>query len=357
MPNHEGQPQHRPRARRRSAVRWGIGALALLVTGGWGFREWQERSGTERTDNAQIEGMVLPIHARVPGFAVRVQVRDDQKVKAGDTLFSLDPTEYVLRVRQTEAELWAARAAAKGGVAGAGQRVAQAQMAVAESNILSARSNLDKAQREYDRTAALRSRDVASQAQLDGAEAALNAAKAALNAASEQATATGFGEVGAQAQVRLSEARIAAAQAAVDYARAQLGWTAAVAPVSGTVSRKNVEQGQFLTAGQPVLSLVSDSLLWVVANLKETQVERIQPGAPVEVEVDAYPGRKLTGKVRSIQAATGSRFSLLPPDNASGNFIKVVQRVPVRIDLDPSPLAAGLRPGMSASVAIRVSAE
>ncbi len=352
---HAHAAQHKPK--RRSAVKWGIGALALVVAGGWGFREWQERAGTERTDNAQIEGVVVPVHARVPGFAVRVLVRDDQIVKAGDTLFTLDPTEYLLRVKQTEAELWAARAAAKGGVAGASQRVAQAQKAVAESNILTAQTNLDKAQREYDRTLALRKRDVASQSQLDAAEAAMNSAKSALRASSEQAQATNFSEVGAEAQVRLSEARIAAAQAAWEYARAQLGWTAGVAPVSGTVSKKNVEQGQFLTAGQPVLSVVSDSLLWVVANLKETQVARIKPGASVGVEVDAFPERKLTGKVRSLQAATGSRFSLLPPDNASGNFTKVVQRVPVRIDLDPSPVLSDLRPGMSVNVSIRVSGE
>ena len=120
------------------------------------------------------------------------------------------------------------------------------------------------------------------------------------------------------------------------------------------MAKRNLEPGQFLSAGQPVLSLVSDSAVWVVANLKETQVERVRPGQSVDVEVDALSGRKLTGKVRTVQWATGARFSLLPPDNASGNFTKVVQRIPVRIDLTDPAAQAQLRPGMSANISIRV---
>lgn len=338
--------------RRLSAKKWGIAALAglgVVAASGW---QWVRLAGSERTDNAQIEGTVVPVQARVPGFALRVPVRDDQAVKAGDTLYALDPTEYLLKVRQAEADLWAARAAARGGVAGAGAQAAQAQRAVAESNVEAARANLEKADRELQRTRLLRERDVASQSQLDAAQAARQSADAQLRAASEQVNATGYGEIGAAAQVRLAEARIAAAQAALDYARAQLGWTVSLAPFAGHVARRSVEPGQFLTSGQPVMSVVADSGLWVVANLKETQIARIRTGALVDVEVDAFPGTPFRGRVRSIQPATGSRFTLLPPDNASGNFTKVVQRVPVRIDLDPSPAASGLRPGMSVSVRI-----
>jgi len=333
----------------------GISAVVVIAAAVAGTAYWLKWRSVERTDDAQLEGTVVPIHARVGGFAQTVRVRDDQLVKAGDTLFTVDPTEYVQRVRQAEAELWAARAGAQGGVAGAGANAAKAQKAVAQNNIEVAKSNLDKANRDLERTRTLRQRDVASQSQLDAAEAAATSAAAAFRAASEQAAVSGFGETGAQAQVRLAEAKIAAAQAGLDVARTHLSWTAGIAPISGRVAKKNLEPGQFVSAGQPVLSLVSDSAVWAVGNLKETQIDRIRPGLEVEVAVDAFPGLALTGKVRSLQAATGSRFSLLPPDNASGNFTKVVQRVPVRIDLDlPDSLRGRLVPGLSANISIHV---
>lgn len=331
-----------------------VAAAVAVVAVGAGWKWWSGVRGTERTDDAQVEGTVVPVHARVGGFAASVRVRDDQRVAAGDTLFTLDPTEFVLRLRQAEAELWAAKAASEGGVAGAGAKAAKAQLAVAQNNIDLARANKEKADRDLERTRNLRQRDVASQSQLDAAEAAAKAAAAAYAAATQQAAVSGFGETGAQAQVRLSQAKIAAAQAAVEAARTQLSWTVAIAPASGRVAKRNLEVGQFVTSGQPVLALVSDSAVWVVANLKETQVGKVLPGQKVDVEVDALPGRRLEATVRSVQAATGSRFSLLPPDNASGNFTKVVQRVPVRIDLQvPDSVRARLVPGMSAFVSVR----
>ena len=319
-----------------------IAAAVVVAAVAGGAAYWAKLRGTERTDDAQLEGTVVPVHARVGGFAMSVRVRDDQMVKSGDTLFTLDPTEFVLKLRQAEAELWAAKAA-------------KAQMAVAQNNIELAKANLDKANRDLERTRSLRQRDVASQSQLDAAESAAAAAAATFRAASEQAQVSGFGETGAQAQVRLSQAKIGAAQALVDAARTQLSWTVALAPVSGRVAKRNMEPGQFVTAGQPVLGVVSDSAVWVVANLKETQIARIRPGMDVDVEVDALPGQVLAGRVRSLQAATGARFSLLPPDNASGNFTKIVQRVPVRIDLlVPDSLRSRLVPGLSANIAVRV---
>ena len=338
----------------KNIKRW-ITVIVLIAATGAGTAYWMKMRTMERTDDAQLEGTVVPIHARVGGFAQMVRVRDDQLVQAGDTLFTVDPTEYVLRVRQAEAELWEARAGAQGGVAGAGANAAKAQKAVAQNNIEVARSNLDKANRDLERTRTLRQRDVASQSQLDAAEAAATSAAAAFRAASEQAAVSGFGETGAQAQVRLAEAKIAAAQAALDVARTHLSWTAGIAPISGRVAKKNLEPGQFVSAGQPVLSLVSDSAVWVVGNLKETQVERVHTGLKVDVSLDAFPDLPLEGTVRSLQAATGSRFSLLPPDNASGNFTKVVQRVPVRIDLlIPDSLRSRLVPGLSANISIHV---
>lgn len=341
-------------ARKNPIRRWVIGAATLAALGA-GTAWWMRMRATERTDDAQVEGSVVPVHSRVAGFAKSVRVRDDQVVRAGDTLFVLDPTEFVLKLRQAEAELWAARAASGNGVAGAGAQAAKAQKAVAQNNIEVARANLEKANQDLERTRTLRSKDVASQSQLDAAEAAARSASAAFQAASEQAQVSGFGETGAQAQIRLAEAKIGAAQAAVEAARTQLSWTVALAPASGRVAKRNLEPGQFVSAGQPVLSVVSDSAVWVVANLKETQVDEIRPGLPVDVGVDAFPGVRFEGRVRSLQAATGARFSMLPPDNASGNFTKVVQRIPVRIDLVvPDSLRPRLVPGLSANIAIHV---
>jgi membrane fusion protein (multidrug efflux system) len=329
-----------------------LGAGVVAAAGGTAYG--LHLRGLERTDDAQIEGTVVPVHARVAGFAQQVLVRDDQAVRKGDTLYRIDPTEYVLRLRQSEAELWAARANSRQGVAGASAHAASAQKQVAASNLDAARANLERAQRELARARGLREREVVSQAQLDAAETTERTAEAALRAATDQAAASGFGEVGAAAQERLADARIAAAQAAVDVARTQLSWTVGIAAVSGHVAKRNVEPGQYLSPGQPLMSLVSDSAVWVVANLKETQVRRVRSGQPVEIDVDALPGRVLWGKVRTVQWATGARFSLLPPDNASGNFTKVVQRIPVRIDLSDTAAFDLLRPGMSADISIRV---
>lgn len=339
---------------RKSSGRLWIVAGAAVVAAGGAIAYGLHLRGLERTDDAQIEGTVVPVHARVAGFAQRVLVRDDQAVKKGDTLYQIDQTEYVLRLRQAEAELWGARANSRQGVAGASAHVASAQKQVAASNLEAARANLDKAQRELVRAKVLRERELVGQASLDAAEAAERTARASLKAAEDQAQASDFGEVGAAAQERFADARIAAAQAAVEVARTQLSWTVGIAAASGHVAKRNVEPGQYLAPGQPLMSLVSDSAVWVVANLKETQVERVRPGQIVEVDVDALPGRILKGKVRTVQWATGARFSLLPPDNASGNFTKVVQRIPVRIDLSDTAVFALLRPGMSANISIRV---
>lgn len=332
-----------------------IYAVAALAAVGGGGAWWMKIRNLERTDDSQLEGSVVPVQARVAGFAKSVRVENDRFVQAGDTLFTLDPTEILLKLRQTEAELWAARAASQSGVAGAGAQAAKAQKAVAQNNVEAALANLEKARQDLERTRKLHQKDVASQAQLDAAEAAARSATAVFQAATEQAQVSGFGETGAQAQIRLTQAKIAAAQAAVEVARTQLSWTVALAPVSGRVAKRNLEPGQFVSSGQPLMAIVSDSAVWVVANFKETQIDRIRPGQDADVSIDAFPKLRFRAAVRSLQAATGSRFSLLPPDNASGNFTKVVQRVPVRLDLVvPDSLRARLLPGLSANVSIHV---
>jgi len=319
----------------RNAILLVVAAAAL----GFGIPNLWYRHNHETTDDAQVEGHILPVIPRVGGYVEKVYVVDEQAVKAGDTLFTLDRRELEIRARQAEAELLAAEAAAKNGVAGAGVNVAETQKSVA-------RSNLDKARKDLDRVRELNRKDIASKSQLDAAEAAYQAA-------SEQARSSVFGVEGANAQIRAADARLEAASAAVDAAHLQLSYAVVTAATDGHIAKKNLEPGQWVSAGQPVLSIVDDAPVWVVANLKETQLEKLRPGQAVEVEVDAFPGHPVKGEVESMQYATGSRFSLLPPDNASGNFTKVVQRVPVKIRLDNSGHLP-LRPGMSVSVSIDI---
>jgi membrane fusion protein (multidrug efflux system) len=323
--------------RKKNKKRNLILATIVLVVVAVGVPMYWYNHNHETTDDAQVEGHILPVMPRVGGYVETVRVQDQQAVKPGDTLFTLDRRELEIRLRQAEADWLAATAAAgEAGVAGAGVRVAETQRTVA-------RANLEKARQDVMRARELSRQDIVSKAQLDAAEAAYRAAE-------EQARGSDFTIAGASAQSRAAQARLEAAAAALDAARLQLSYATVLAATSGHIAKKNLEAGQWVSAGQAVLSIVDDAPVWVVANLKETQLDRIHPGLPVKVEVDAFPGKSVKGEVESIQYATGSRFSLLPPDNASGNFTKVVQRVPVRIRLEPGTLP--LRPGMSVAVSI-----
>lgn len=331
--------------------------LGLLVAGlAIGFPVWRYYHNHETTDDAQVEGHIVSISPRMMGLVTSVRVIDNQSVRAGDTLFTLDGTEMRIRVQLAEADLQAAEAAAKGGVAGASAQAAQSQKTAAQANMEAVKSNLKKAQQDVQRVRELFQKDIASRAQLDAAEAAFQSAQAGFAAASEQTRGTAYGIAGANAQVRAADARLQASQAALDAAKLQLSYAVVLAPASGHIEKVSLEPGQQISLGQPVMAIVDAAPVWVVANLKETQLANVHAGQKVEIDVDAYPGKPVMGEVASIQFATGARFSLLPPDNASGNFTKVVQRVPVRINISEGagPDGPSLRPGMSVSVAIDV---
>lgn len=328
-----------------------LAAVAVIV----GIPTFWYYHNHETTDDAQVEGHILPVMPRVGGYVDRIYVVDDQPVKAGDTLFTLDRSELEIKARQAQADLLVAEAGSGQGIAGAGVGTAQAQKTAAQANLQAAQANLDKAQQDVERTRQLNAEDIASKAQLDAAEAAYRSAQANFDAASDQARGSVFNSEGANAQVKAADARLEAAQAAYDAAELQLSYTVVTADAAGHIAKKNIESGQWVSAGQPVLSIVDDSLVWVIANLKETQLDHVREGERVNIKVDAYPSLHVHGKVGSIQYATGARFSLLPPDNATGNYTKVVQRVPVHIDLtDGMDAQTPLRPGMSVGVSIDI---
>ncbi|MES3034282.1 MAG: HlyD family secretion protein [Gemmatimonadota bacterium] len=336
---------------KRSPLPFILGALAL-VGGFWTFRTLSYASAHESTDNAMIDGHVLPVLAKVGGFVTAVNVAENDRVRGDVSLVTIDDREYAVRLAQAEADLAAARAASGGRGTGTGQaqamvETASAQTAVQNANIDAARAQVVKAEADLARFTDLAAKNIVSKQQLDAATAQAAATRAQLVAVQRQASAAGANVQGMQAGVRLAEARLAAAQAARDNAALQLSFAKVTAPAAGSISKKMVEVGQLVQPGQMLMSITSDTGLFVVANFKETQLANLRVGQPVELEVDAYDGATIEGVVESISAATGARFTLLPPDNASGNFTKVVQRVPVRIRITKAldatrPLRIGL---------------
>src|SRR5438105_1047388 len=308
-----------PGGRRRTVfIIMGVVLLGLVAVGA---RRWIYSLSHVSTDNAQVDGHIVPILPKVGGYVLDVRTDENRPAKAGDTLVVLDDRDYKARLAQAEADLAVA-------LAGVSNRVRVGQ------------ANAEKAHADLERIKPLAEKDIVPKQALDAADAASRAADAALAAA--------------QAALLGADARVGAARAARDQAALNLSYTRITAPAEGVVSKKSVEVGQLVQPGQPLMSLVPLGDVWVTANLKETQTADVSPGDPADFTVDAYPGRHFSGHVESLSPATGAKFSLLPPDNATGNFTKVVQRIPVRIRLDtPQTAAHPLRPGMSVVATIK----
>jgi membrane fusion protein, multidrug efflux system len=332
--------------------------LVLVALGAlWAFKQWSYGRVHESTDDAAIDGHLVPVLAKVSGYVQAVTVSDNDHVKGDSLLVQIDPSEYKVRVAQADADLAAARATAGGagtnGQAEAMVEQASGQRAALGAQISAARANEVKARQDLARMQELASKQIISKMQLDAAQAAAQAATANVVALQRQTTAAGGTVASAQAGVRLADARLQGAQAALDNASLQLSYTRVLAPAPGIVSRKQVEPGQLVQVGQPLLTIVTDTGVFVTANFKETQLGDIKVGQPAEIDVDAYSGATAIGCVESVSAATGSKFALLPPDNATGNFTKVVQRIPIRIRVKQGlGNERPLRPGMSSTVHI-----
>jgi membrane fusion protein, multidrug efflux system len=365
-----------------------IGATVVIAAGlafAWRFH------GRESTDDARIEGHVRPVAARVGGPVLEVRVHDNQEVAAGDVLAVIDPRDYELAVRRAEATLAEAEAAAR--VAGTGAEVAntgiasrlagarsrvaaaEARRVAAKAREVEATATAERAATDRRRLEPLLAKDEVSRQEFDAADAAARATAAALDVARAMITEAERGLEAARAElddaltaparnaVEKAKAETATARAdqariALDQARSALGDTTVRAAEAGVVSRRSVEVGQVVAPGQPLLALVSLDDVWVVANFKESQLAGMRSGQPVGIRVDAFDGRRFRGHVDSLAAATESRFSLLPADNASGNFVKVVQRVPVKIVLEPGENQEHLlRPGLSVVPTVDVRAD
>jgi membrane fusion protein (multidrug efflux system) len=280
-------------------------------------------------------------------------------VSRGDLVVVIDDGDLRDRLASAEADLAMARAAVgDDGVPGrveADVSAARARRLALEARLASARAEHERATRDLARAEELASKQITSSQQLDAARTAAAAAEAGVTALEQEIAAARASETAAGAAARQAEAQLRRASVDVASARADVGEAQVAAPISGVVSQSRVEIGQLIQPGQPLAAVVADSAMWVTANLKETELSRVRGGQDVSIEVDAYPGCEAHGTVESLSPATGSRFALIPPDNATGNFTKVVQRVPVRIGLvDGCGPDRPLRPGMSVVVHIEV---
>jgi membrane fusion protein (multidrug efflux system) len=323
-PRAETRPETAPRRRGgRRFVPWLIAAAVLAAGVVYGVRTISFYRHHAETDDAQIEGHIDPVLPRVTGYVTEVDVDDNQRVAKGAVLLRIDTRDLQAKIETAEGALGTARA----------------QVAVARANAAAAETARARTATDLSRYAALRAKQEISQQQYDVARGAADTAAAQRSAALQAVAA--------------AQAQVAQKQADLDFARLQLSYATVAAPSAGVVSKKNVEVGELVQAGQPLMAIVQDAAVWVVANYKETQLRRMRVGQTVTFEVDAYPKHVFHGRVDSFAAATGAKFSLLPPDNATGNFTKVVQRIPVKIvPTDPPDPRFPLRAGMSVTTIV-----
>ena len=342
------------------AVKTPVIVLAVVVIGAsvWGGKKYLYSRDHVVTDNAQVDGPLLPVAAKLQAFITDVRVVDNQAVKAGDTLVVLDARDLDAKIAQARADL-AVAIAMVGNASHAGQLVAQldatrSMAASAGATVESAQAGYRKAAADLERTKGLVAKQIVAAQQLDAAQAAFDAAAATLEGAKRQQAAT-QAQIGAgEAALTGADAKVAAARAALETAEVQRSWSVLTAPVAGVVSRRMADPGALVQAGQTLMMLVPVDIVWITANVKETRLGRVTVGDTVEFTVDGYGNHQFLGTVESLSPATGARFALLPPDNATGNYTKVVQNVPVHVEvarpLDPK---YPLRRGMSVEVSIR----
>jgi len=329
-----------------------IACIAALIIVIWGIKLLWENFNYQETNDAQVQEYINPVISRAGGFIVKVNFEENQQVKKGDTLLIIDNRESRLQLEQTEAALLNARAQLN--VLKSNQQTLSQTASVAAPAIVAARAKLLKQQQEYERYQNLFKEESATKQQLENVQTSLDVSTAELQSAQSnyKASLLKVNDVQAQQQVTLAE--IKRLSAVVERNKLDLSYTAITAPYNCRVGRRTIEQGQMIDAGQTLAYIINqESDKWVVANYKETQVSRMYIGQTAEVEADAYPGKKFKGKIISLSPATGSSFSLIPPDNATGNYVKIVQRVPVRIRLVESKEHIGpLKAGMNVNVTI-----
>lgn len=343
---------------------------ALIILGGtYGIYKYMHSLAHEETDDAQVEKNMNPIIPRVSGYITRVYVKDNDFVRKGDTLFAIDNKDYIVKVEDAKAALAAAEgnfavSKADVGSAVAGVSVSEANVQSAGGNIETAKIRLSRAQSDYERYKNLYDKRSITRQQFEQAEAAWLEARNQVKILQEQQRASSYQKSISQArstvsgkQTEVAAANINRAKAALAAAELNLSYTVVTAAIDGQVSEINIQPGQLVQPGQSLFYIVNNRDVWVVANFKETQLGKMAVGQKATVTVDAFPDAKFEGEIASFSPATGAKFSLLPPDNATGNFVKTVQRLPVKISLNGAndvEKLKRLRSGMNVEVDVHL---
>jgi len=328
-------------------------ALIVIASAVFGINKYIYSQHHEDTDDAQVDADISPVLARVSGYVNEIRFADNQEVKKGDTLILLDDRDLQIKLQQARAAYDNANENIT--VARANTGTSEANFETAKSNVEAAKVRVWKATEDYKRYENLIAQNAAPRQQFDAAKAEKETAEAALQTATKQQQAATMQVQASQQLIAAAQSQLSQRQADIDFATLQLSYTIVTAPANGIASRKNVEPGQLVNAGAPLFAVVSTDDICVIANFKETQLTRMKEGLPVDVQADAFPDEKINGTIYRFSAATGAKFSLLPPDNATGNFVKVIQRVPVKIKLSGNKVALSrLRPGMSVRVSVKL---
>ncbi|HEY9898202.1 MAG TPA: HlyD family secretion protein [Pantanalinema sp.] len=355
--------------RKPPVVLMGVLAVALAVGGVYGGKWWTHRQAFVSTEDAQVAGNLITVSSRVPGRIAQLLVDEGQQVEAGQVVAVLDETDFKAQLAQAEAGLAVARTGLKTSETGVSLQSTQTstQIAQAESAVRAARAalntaeaNAEKAHADLSRIERLFAAGGISRQAYEAAKTGATAAESGVTAATSQLSSATEGvrlaNAGTQAVtikrggVETVQAQIAQAQAAVDMAKLQLSHATLTAPVSGVIARRMSNVGEQVSPGQGLYSLTETDKVWIASYIEETYIRRVQQGAPVDVHIDAYPGKTFHGKVQQVGSVTGGQFSLLPANNAAGNFTKVVQRIPVKIAVEDQ--GHQLKPGMSAVIDI-----
>lgn len=344
-------PDGRTPRRWRGRLGWAAGILAGALLIGAGVTYWLQSRNWESTDDAQVDAYTTQMGSQAAGRVTELLFTDNQHVSQGQVLLRIDPREYQAKLEQARAQ--SANAHAQLEQARAQVIMQQANVEQAEANVLVADADLTQAQQDFNRYRGIDPHAVTRQ-QIDSATATFRGAQAKLTAARQSVNMARAQVQSAEAQVLGAQSSIQQADANVDTVELQLSYCTIRAPVAGTIGNRTVSLGNYVSVGQPLFALVQDGR-WVTANFKETQLARMRPGQPAEITIDAVPGETFHGRVESFQPGTGSAFSVLPAENATGNYVKIVQRVPVKLVFDdPGKGDHQLSPGMSVVPSIRV---
>lgn len=331
---------------------WIAGAIAIALAV-WGVISLVDLYSYEETNDAQVEEYINPVTSRVVGFIREIRYEENQEVKKGDTLLIIDNSEY--KLQQEEAEAGLSNARAQISVLESNVVTTSKVSQASESQIASAKAKLIRQQQDYDRYAKLFKVESATQQQLENSRAALDVATSDYHSAVEnyQASLSKVNDI--RSQKGVYEAEIKRRAALLNRNKLDVGYTIIRAPYNGKMGRRMIQEGQLIQAGQTLAYIVDQEAgKWVIANFKETQIEQMKINGSAEITADAFPGKKFKGTIVSLSPATGARFSLLPPDNSTGNFVKIVQRIPVKIKLTESAATLDqLRAGMNTNVSIK----